>query len=151
MSNKASRRLQADWPVNMSYDKDNNEVDQFYNITSGKIRERSSIFHEKRQIDIFLLAMAIGKSMGARVPIKKASMSIRCDAIREDEVWMMCSVALSDENNLDVLADGSKVVHICEEYANAGIGTLIALDRETGDTEPYEEFLEQFLDDQKSK
>lgn len=146
MSNKASRRLQADWPPYMSYDKSNNEVEQFYSTINGKIRERSSIFFDKRQIDIFLLAMAVGKSMETRKPMKNASKSIRRDALIEEEVWMMCSVALAEENRLDVLADGDKVVRICEEYANAGIEVLISLDRQTGETEPYEEFLEKFLD-----
>ena len=150
MSNSA-RRLQADWPVNLSYDNTRTEVDKFYSTVDGTIREQSSIFYNKRQVDIFLLAMAIGKKMNAREKLKGKSQSIRRDALTEKETWIMCSVALSDEPNLDVLADPSKVVHICEEYANGGIGTLIGLNRRVGHTDPYEERLEKAHDEIKQE
>lgn len=145
MSNNTSKHLTYDWPHDISYDSDRKHVDDFYSKINGAISEKSSIFYQKRQIDIFLLAMAIGKSMGSRELIRKPSHAIRRDALNEIEAWMMCSVALSDTKSLDVLAEPSKAVRICEEYANGGIDTLIALDKRPGDS-VYEEFLKDVLE-----
>lgn len=147
MSAKTSNYLSYDWPHDISYDKSDPSVEKFYSTVRGTISDASSIFYKKRQVDIFLLAMAIGKSLGHREPLKKPSDAIRRDALSERAVWMMCSVALSDTKNLDVLADPAKAVRICEEYANAGIGTLMALSKRPGDTTlPYEEFLKELFE-----
>lgn len=147
MSSKISRQLSSDWPHEISYDKSKSGVEDFYSTVRGTISEKSSIFYKKRQIDIFLLAMAIGKSLGEPESLKSPSAVIRRDALSEKEVWMMCSVALSVAKSLDVLAEPSKAVRICEEYANAGIGTLMAQSKRPGDAAlPYEEFLKEVLD-----
>ena len=58
--------------------------------------------------------MAIGKEFkdpepkdkelkSGRIPIENPSQSIRRDALTEDEVWLMCCIALSEEDtDLDV-------------------------------------------------
>ncbi len=153
MSNRISRLLQADWPAHMSYDKDEPDVEGFYSTISGTVREKTSIFNNKRQIDIFLLAMAMGIEMGERKKLKRPSQTLRRDALTEIEVWMMCSVALAEERTLDVLANPSRVIKICEEYSNGGINTLMSLNMLSGSniSEPYEESLENFLDKHMSK
>ena len=144
---RISRQLQADWPVYMSYDNGDSDTDRFYHTGKGAILEESSIFYQKRQIDIFLLAMAIGKEQKTRKPLGKPSNSIRRDALTEEEVWLMCCVALSeDDANLETIADPKKIVKICEEYANGGIKTLIQLDTQTDiNNQQYEESLERAL------
>ena len=146
MSNAVSRRLQVDWPPYMSYDRADSAIVDFYSIIKGTLTEKSSIFHNRRQIDIFLLAMALGVEAQERKKFSDRSQTIRRDALTEDEVWMMCSVALAEEGTMEVLADPSKVIRICEEYANGGIGTLMSINRRGGSTSgPYEELLEDFL------
>ncbi len=145
MVNKISMRLQADWPINISYDKSEEGAEDFYSSIKGAVTEKSSIFYERKQTDIFLLAMAIGKEMNSRKKIKKPSQSIRRTALTEREAWQMCSVALSEEGaNLDTLADPAKIVRICEEYANAGLRTLLVIDKRISDVgfQQYEELLE---------
>lgn len=147
MTNAVSRRLQADWPTHMSYDKADPAVANFYSIIKGTLTENSSIFYNKRQIDIFLLSMALGIEARERKKVSIPSQTIRRDALTEDEVWMMCGVALAEEGTLDVLADPSRVVRICEEYSNGGIGILMSLNTRSGSmSEPYEESLEGLLD-----
>lgn len=149
MSNRASRLLQADWPIHISYDKDQSEVDMFYSTIKGAISDRNSDFYNKRQVDIFLFAMAIGKELNARKKIKAPSQSIRRDALTEEEMWLMCSVALSEKDaDLDVLADSKKIVSICEEYSNGGINKLIQMENQIDPKKEYEEFLEKAINKQ---
>ena len=140
-SKKIALHLQSDWPHDMSYDKANNEAAMFYDITSegSAIGADTSIFYKRRQVDIFLLAMAIGYARKNRKKIARPSMSIRRDALKEKEVWIMCSVALAEEGCLEVLADPPRVVRICEEYANGGIDELIKMDKSVRESEKYEE------------
>ena len=148
MSNRVSRLLHADWPEYLSYDKAVSGLEEFYSMVHGTITEKSSIFYHKRQAEIFLLALAMGIDMGERKKLAKPSQTIRCNTLLEKEVWMMCSVALAEERTLDVLANPSKMIRICEEYANGGIKTLMSLNMRSGSSisEPYEENLEGLLD-----
>ncbi len=147
MSNRVSRLLQADWPENISYDK-TPEIENFYSMVGGTIRERTSIFYQKRQMDIFLLAMAMGIELGEKKKLTKPSQTIPRSVLTEMEVWMMCSVALAEERTLDVLANPSKIIKICEEYANGGIKFLMNLNEGSSRvvSEPYEDYLEDLLD-----
>ena len=143
--NKISRQLQAGWPIHMSYDRSDSDVYRFYSSINGVFLEENSIFYNKRQIDVFLLAMAIGKELDAKKPLKEPSQTIRCDALREEEVWLMCCVGLSEDNaSLDTLADPTKLIRTCEEYSNGGIKKLIQIENQTDpNNEQYEEFLEK--------
>ena len=145
--NKISRQLQSDWPNYMSYDKSDDTIEKFYSSINGVLAERSSIFYNKRQIDIFLLAMAIGKMRNAKKAIRSPSQSIRRDALDEQEVWLMCCVALSDDDaGLNTLADPKKILKTCEEYANGGIKILIELENQSdSNNKQYEGFLEEAI------
>lgn len=146
MNSMAAMQLQAGWSRDLSYDKSNLKVDDFYSSINGAITESSSIFYGKRQIDIFLLAMAIGYTEKVRKKIVKHSRSIRRDALTEREVWMMCSVALTEVKTLDLLANPPLVIQICEEYANGGIDTLIRMEGYSGsELEYYEESIEEIV------
>ena len=147
MSRKTAKRIQADWPMNLSYDKSDSSIENFYSSVNGCIDEKSSIFFHKRQIDIFLLAMAIGMEQNNREKIRKPSESIRRDALTEKEVWMMCSVALAEVSKLDILADSKELIKICEEYANGGIKTLMVLEKSGSSAkEEYEDQLIKAID-----
>ncbi len=146
MSKKIAKRIQADWPLHLSFDKSDANIENFYSSINGTITEKGSIFYGKKQTDIFLLAMAIGKEEENRVKLKKHSESIRRDALEEKEVWMMCSVALAEESSLDILAKSKDLIKICEEYANGGIKTLMAENKRGSDiSSPYEDFLEEVI------
>ena len=144
-SKKIAMHLQSDWPHDMSYDKANPEAANFYGVSGGDgaIGADTSIFYKKRQVDIFLLAMAIGYARKSRKKVVRPSASIRRDALTEKEVWIMCSVALAEEGRLEVLADPTRVVRICEEYANGGIDELMRMDEAGRGTEEYEDTIER--------
>ena len=91
--------------------------------------------------------MAIGKDMNSRVKLENSSQSIRRDALTEEEVWLMCCVALSEKDtDLETLADSKTIIRICEEYANGGIKALIRLDQRADiNNKQYEEFLEDAI------
>ena len=132
----------------MSYDKAVSGAESFYSTINGTVTEKSSIFYSKNQTDIFILAMAMGVELGERQKLARPSQTIRRDALTEMEVWIMCSVALAEEHTLDVLANPSKMIRICEEYANGGIKSLMNLNMLSGSNilEPYEKSLEDLLD-----
>lgn len=146
MSNKKiAMQLQSDWPHDMSYDKDNDEAAKFYGVSGGEgaVGDDTSIFHKKRQVDIFLLAMSIGHAKKISKKVARPSMSIRRDALTEKETWLMCSVALDAEKRLEVLADPARIVRICEEYANGGIDELMRMDKSGRGSEKYEDSIER--------
>lgn len=142
---KIAMHLQSDWPHDMSYDKANNEAANFYGVSGedGAVGDDTSIFHRKRQVDIFLLAMSIGYAKKIRKKVARPSRSIRRDALTEKEVWIMCSVALAAVERLEVLADPAHVVRICEEYANGGIDELMRMDKSGRGSEKYEDSIDR--------
>ncbi len=146
-----SRRLIADWPDYLSYDKSDKQVVDYFNSESGAIKRSESFFYEKHLSDIFLYAMAIGKTLDERKPLKQRSISIPKSVFLEDEVWVMISVAMSTkEADLHTLENQKEkeIARICEEYANAGIYRLIALDRQTGGDKqrPFELEIEKLIE-----
>lgn len=147
MTRQIAKRIQADWPLNLSFDKSDSDIVDFYSSIKGRIATKHSIFHEKRQIDIFLLAMAIGVEQDNREKLRSPSNSIRRDALTEKETWMMCSVALATNPQLDILANSEELIRICQEYANGGIKTLMAWEKSARDiTDAYAKSLTDMTD-----
>lgn len=150
MSSELSKKLTIDWPKNMSYDTSDERISDYFSERVGVVTKRGSIFYKKRLIDVFLFAMALGKQKGLRTPLDKKSISMPTDALKEEEIWLMSSVALSEkESDLDILTKPEEIVKICEEYANTGVKHLIALDFGTSlsdPLEPYEKLLEENLE-----
>lgn len=150
MSSELSKKLTIDWPKNMSYDISDERISDYFSERVGVVTKRGSIFHKKRLIDVFLFAMALGKQKGLRTPLGKKSNSMPTDALKEEEIWLMSSVALSEKDaDLDILTKPEEIVKICEEYANTGVKALIALDFSTSISdplEPYEKLMEENLE-----
>jgi len=150
MSSEISKKLTLDWPENMSYDISDTPISENYSERTGFTQKRTSIFHKKRLLDIFLFALALGKQKGIRTPLKKKSQSMPTNALTEEEIWMMTCVALSEPNaDLDILTKPAEIVKICEEYANTGINELITRDYNSSLSDPlgpYEKLLEENLE-----
>ena len=147
MSSEISKKLIIDWPKNMSYDTSDERISDYFSERVGVVTKRGSIFHKKRLIDVFLFAMALGKQKELRTPLAKKSLSMPTDALKEEEIWLMSSIALSEKDaDLDILTTPEEIVKICEEYANTGVKSLIALDYSTSlsdPLEPYEKLMEE--------
>lgn len=145
------KRLTEGWPENISYNEGDKEIDDYYDKNTGAVSKRTSFFYKKRLLDIFIYAMAIGKKLDSHTPFTARSSTMPVDALKEDEIWLMISVALSETNNdLKLFENPKEIVRLCEEYANAGIKTLIELDRITSNDNPnglFEEKLQELLKD----
>ena len=106
----------------------------------GAKNKKTSFFYGKTGLDIFLMAMALGKDIGSSTPIPKGGKAnnLPTSSLTDAAMWAMISVALSEEDSdLDTLTDGKKIYEICEGYANTGILPLITLD-ETGEIGNYQ-------------
>ena len=145
------KRLTEGWPEGISYNTGDKEIDDYYDKNNGAVSKRTSFFYKKRLLDIFIYAMAIGKKLGKHTSFTDRSYSMPVDALKEDEIWLMISVALSEKNNdLKLFENPKEIVRTCEEYANAGIKPLIELDRITSIDNPngsFEEKLQELLKD----
>jgi len=150
MSSDISKKLTVDWPKNMSYDISDQRTADYVSERVGVVTKRGSIFYKKRLLDVFLFAMAKGKQKGLRTPLTKKSNSMPTDALKEEEIWLMSSIALSEKNSdLDILTKPEEIIKICEEYANTGVKDLIAIDFSTSISdplEPYEKLMEDNLE-----
>lgn len=152
MSSEISKKLTLDWPPHISYDSSDERISENFSERTGFVAKRTSIFYKKRLLDIFLFALALGKRKGIRTPLKKKSQSMPTDALTEEEIWLMTSVALSEpKSDLDILTKPAEIVKICEEYANTGINDLITRDYNSSLSDPlgpYEKLLEEGLKEQ---
>ena len=90
-----------------------------------KVTEDSGLFQDKDSKDQFLFAMAVGVSNQLRIPLKKRDGFFLVTRLRTEDEALIDAVALSEEDNVDILADKSHVYKIAEEYAHAGIKILL--------------------------
>ena len=134
--------IRANWPKYIGYNKSNTKIEIYYDDkkNDGAKNKKTSFFYGKTGLDIFLMAMALGKDIGSSTPIPKGGKAnnLPTSSLTDATMWAMISVALSEEDtDLDTLTDGKKIYEICEGYANTGILPLITLD-ETGEIGNYQ-------------
>lgn len=150
-----TKSLLEGWPQNISYNKNNNNIADYYSKEDGAVRQDISMFFGKRLLDIFIFAMAVGKNRGAytpwtELPKGSKSMTMPTDALREEEIWLMTCVAIShDKNGIEIIKEPHKIVEICEGYANGGISLLMSWDKSIRPTEKFEEEFETLLENVK--
>lgn len=90
-----------------------------------KVTEDSGLFRDKNNKEQFLFAMAVGVGNQLRMPFKKRDGFFLEKDLRTEDEALIDAVALSEEDNVDILADKSRVYRIAEEYAHAGIKILL--------------------------
>jgi hypothetical protein len=148
MSLHKTRKLTYDWEPHFSYDKTDDEVVSFYSADrpESATNDAGSIFYKKTLWDIFVYAMAIGKSKEARKQLVKPSRTIPVDAIKEHHIVSMLGVAFSDESiGLEILQNPKDLRIICEEYANGGIDFLIEMKKLRDYDNPLSELEKEFF------
>lgn len=75
--------------------------------------------------DIFLYSLALGYFHKKRIPLKtRHNDGVSWSALKEEGEWLIYSIAIMEEKNLEVLLDMKKMVLIAEEYANGGFPYL---------------------------
>lgn len=152
---KKATELISNWPESISYPSGSDEnwgkVAIFYSTKNGAISQEGSLFYRKdertRLLDIFMMAMSIGKNRDIFLPWEelkgvKAQPNMPKSALREHEIWLMTSVAISHTKSTNVVNDPKQIVSICEGYANGGISLLMSWDSKKN----IEEYEKELLD-----
>lgn len=157
----SARRISAGWPK-VGYDGDEKkDIAGFYARNKGATKSRTSLFAKKKLADIFIHAMALGRYK--EIPQEYDKASDRKDSIDMEYIantpeymWMMISIALveAEKNGEDPLAifdePRTKILDVCERYANYGVKLLMDIDAEASISDPfsgYEKKFEKILED----
>ena len=85
---------------------------------------KGSPFYKKDLKDVFIFSMALAFKLGKKKPLEKKKDIADISVFTESQLLLIKSVAVTAENNLEVLLDEKKKFEIAEEYANAGIYIL---------------------------
>lgn len=106
------------------------EVGDIYSILTAEGARRNIV--DPIQIpffkykDVFLMAAALGYQLQQRKSLPKGDKKreIRLDTFNSKDIYILKAIALAEENDIDILLDGRKILSIAEEYAYAGIKKL---------------------------
>ena len=146
----SAKKIVAGWPK-VGYDGKNNKIQEFYSKTSGQTKSRTSLFSHKKLADIFIFAMTLGKHEGIKKPYskksdRKDSIDMEYIASQPEYIWMMIAVAIDESNgDLEIFQDPkTKIIDVCEEYANYGIELLMNMESKASVSDPYFGYEEEF-------
>jgi len=89
-----------------------------------RLKRRDSPFAGKENKELFMLALVAGYVDGNRIPLKDRDGFVRLEYLNDREKSIIKAIAITEEDNLDVLLDEDKVYTIAEEYAASGIKLL---------------------------
>ena len=150
----SAKKIVAGWPK-VGYDGENDAIREFYSRASGKTKDRTSIFASKKLADIFIFAMTLGKNENIRIPYakksdRKDSIDFEYIVTNPEYLWMMLAIAIEESNgDLEIFHDPqTRIINVCEEYANYGIQLLMAMEKKASGKDPhlgYEEKLDSLL------
>ena len=148
----SARKLIAGWPK-VGYDGENENIRNFYARMSGTIKDRKSFFVHKKLADVFIFALALGKNAGIKKPYEKKSdrrdtIDMEYFASTPEYVWMMIATAIEESNgDLRIFEDPkTRIIDVCEQYANYGIQLLMDMERRASTSDPYIGYEEKFKD-----
>lgn len=149
MSYKNSQHLTINWLKNFSYEASDSEKDkkEFFSQDHphSTLNDENSIFKGKIAWDVFVCAMAIGKKLNIRKPLKKRSNSIPVSAAKENHIIAILGLIFSMEDaDLDMLNEPDEIRNICEEYANAGAEVLLEWKMNSTSDDPLSEIKKEF-------
>lgn len=92
---------------------------------SELIESDGSPFQGAQQMEIFLFAMAYGRKKAGKVELQGSTHPLfNKPSLKEDQKWIIKSIAVKDAGTADVLRDEKEVYRIAQEYANGGIKEL---------------------------
>ncbi len=84
-------------------------------------KESSSIFAGKNQKDLFIFAMALGKTKNKKATVKNKQSNVSVSAMTEKQKWALLSIGISESRDLICLKDESPLYSIAEKYAEEGM------------------------------
>ena len=90
-----------------------------------KLKESpDSPFHGHTLADIFLFAMALAKKSGITPKELETPAKLPASAFNETMRAFMRSIMIDELGDVYAIRDNTKLRHMCEKYANAGIEML---------------------------
>lgn len=148
----SAKKLTAGWPK-VGYDKEDERVLNFYAKMSGTITDRKSFFTRKKLADVFIFAMALGKNAGIKKPYnnkgdRRDTIDMEYIAATPEYVWMMIAIAIEESGgDLTIFENPkTKIIDVCEQYANYGIQLLMDMEERASASDPYIGYEEKFVD-----
>ena len=96
--------------------------------------EKDSPLHKKDRKHIFMMAMVLGFHKGSKVDLDKKEEFVRIEYLNDNEISLIKAIAISEEDDLNILLDEQRIYSIAEKYASGGIKYLkeMALGKENG-------------------
>ena len=104
--------------------------------------------------EVFIYAMTLGYNDGKRNPFeeKERLPNMPPNAFSSEMRWLMRTISITEEEDLEHIVNHSKVIKTAEEYANRGIQIIRELDIESGKTyqrdAPYQSHLNEVVNNQ---
>lgn len=145
----SAKKLTAGWPK-VGYDQQD-QVLAFYAKRSGTTTDRKSFFDRKKLADVFIFAMALGKHAGIKKPYdnrrdRRDTIDMEYFAVTPEYIWMMIAIAIEESGgDLTIFEDPkTKIIDVCEQYANYGIQLLMSMEDRANVSDPYIGYEEKF-------
>ena len=141
----------------VAYDGTIEQVRDYYSTVKGATRDKNGFFAGKKDTDVFIYAMCLGKKLGETMPFEKdpitgktdrrATIDIKYFADQPEYVWLMIATALEDTKDpetgnptMEIFENPKKIIEICEQYANAGIHELLRMADDVSGADPFKGF-----------
>ncbi len=148
----SAKKIVAGWPK-VGYDGNNEKIRSFYYREAGTTKDRKSLFVHKKLADVFIFAMTLGKRAGIKKPYankkdRQDSIDSEYIATRPEYVWMMIAIAIDEsKGDLEIFSDPkTRIIDVCEEYANYGIELLIEMEQDASTSDPFSGYEKKFED-----
>jgi Skp family chaperone for outer membrane proteins len=125
------------------------KVDRFYVERKdfdvfNSLKEKGSPFFGAHNKEIFLAAMMIGYREGCRIELKTREGYFHEKDLTRDDAALIRSIAIAEEDGLNVLLDKQKVYSIAEQFAAGGV-SLLKVKVSSGEYGSYAKKLESEL------
>jgi hypothetical protein len=101
----------------------NYNIEKKFQKEYNNLKEKSQLFEDKENTDIFLFAMALGVKNKEKKKLVAPYPVINCTGFDSKARALITSVAIS-EKGIEVISDRNEIRRIAEEYANAGFAEL---------------------------
>lgn len=108
---------------------DTSAADTFEALTSSS----DSAFNGMARKDVFVLAAAIGFDQGLQQKIGSRHALANLSSLSEDQRWILKSIAMKNQNDIELLQDKTEIYKIAGEFATGGVEYLDKLRRSPED------------------
>ena len=130
-------------PRDLAYSKEHAGL--FQGKESWIDKDSEKIFAGKTQRDLFIFAMALGRSRKQKSDVKDRQANIPVQNMAERQKWAILSIALTEQNDLMCLKNENPLYKEAERYAEEGLKILRShVDKWRAE---YPQFLEAELKD----